>query len=180
MNETLELLTGKREEWRRGEKLARQVKVSSLVVLVFYCLVSAGVFSYWLFLGNQSQTLSQKITLKEGEIKQLQETESLEILLKQRLSSLKKLFSLKKLDYEPLLTYFERQLLPGVLVSDYKFSQDGEIDVNGTAENAIFLTDFLVNLTSQENDQFFEKITLTSASRDKDGVYSFGLKLAVK
>ena len=75
-------------------KTANHVRVvtnpflSSLVILVAYCLMVASVFSYWLIVRKDSQWLDKRLADQKQRVEAFEKTESVYLLVKQKLSAL--------------------------------------------------------------------------------------------
>jgi len=162
----------------RPKELSRIFKVGMFVIVIFYCLLSAAVLSFWVSLRKEHQEVNRQIEVKKTQISQLRKKESLQILLKQRLSSLAKIWTLKKRDFPRFLSFFLQISSEGVDFSEIKISSEGTVTARGTAVNALVLGKFLEKITSSEMASVFSKITLTSVTRQKDGSYNFDLLLA--
>ncbi len=162
----------------RPKELSRIFKVGMLVIIIFYCLLSAAVLSFWFSLKKEHQEINRQIEVKKSQISRLRKKESLQILLKQRLSSLAKIWTLKKGDFPRFLSFFLQISSKEVNLSEIKISSGGTVTVKGTAANAFILGRFLEKMTSNEAANIFSDITLTSVTRQKDGSYNFGLSLA--
>jgi len=159
------------------KKLSRFLTVGMFVVVIFYSLLVAGTLSFWFFLKKEHQEINRQIEVKKSQISQLRKKESLQVLLKQRLTSLAKLWSLKGGNLPRILSFFLQMSGEGVSLTEIKASAKGEVGVTGTAPNALNFARFLEKITSSDNANICSKIILTSVSRQKDGGYNFSLSL---
>ncbi len=159
------------------KKLSRAFALGMIVSVVFYSLLAAGTISFWLYLKKEHQQISRQIEVKKSQISKLQKKESLQVLLKQRLSSLAKLRPSKGGDFPRLLSFFLQFSEEGVNFKEIKVSDGGEVEISGTASNAFSFARFLEKMTSADEAKIFSKITLTSVTRQKDGSYNFSLSL---
>lgn len=175
MAREINLLVSKKKRSFREGQLVRLVKVSSVLLLILYFLVSLGVFSFWLYIREESQKLSQEMTSKREKIAALEKIESLQILLKQRLSSLKTISDEGFLDYKGFLVYLAQFSSAEIAFKDITISQDGNLSLSGEAINALTLADFLDQISGEKGRNLFERIVLSSISRQENGSYSFGL-----
>lgn len=179
MLEGINLLTEARKQApARQTQFLRLAKTGSVVLLIFYCLVAGGVFSFWFSTQRLSREVEEEVVIKKGQIADLKRIESLQVLLKQRLSALEILSSEKPPDYKALLVYFDRFPPGEVAINEILFSADGEISFSGQAVNSLLLANFLDSLSWEKKD-LFSQIILSSVSRQKDGSYSFSLNLQV-
>ena len=141
----------------RPKELSRIFKVGMFVIVIFYCLLSAAVFSFWVSLKKEHQEVNRQIEAKKSQISKLKKRESLQILLKQRLSSLIKLWSLKEKNFPRLLSFFLEISSEGADISEVKISSGGTLTVKGIAANAFSLGRFLEKITSNEAANIFSK-----------------------
>ena len=170
----IDFLSSRRKGGLKQAKIARLVNTASIVVLISYCLATAGAFSYWLYLQRQNQTVESEINLQKQKISQLQEIESWQLLLKQRLSLIDKLFSRPKIDHRRVFDFLDQIIPAGVRVTDIELAEADEINVVGIADNAVILSVFLEELTSQDvSTGPFSEVTLFSTSRSIEGFYDF-------
>lgn len=178
MTQGIDFLRAEKEARLAKIKARRPVKVGSIVFLVFYCLVVGATFSFWLALSQSSEQIKQKISLNKQRISSLKKTESLQVLLKQRLTLLAKVVFEEKPSYSQILVYFEEISPDGLILDSFKLTNKGEVDVAGSASNVVVLSNFLEDLVIKESKEAnFSEITLSSLSRGPDGDYKFGLRL---
>ena len=76
MNQSIDLLKGKRAGWERQEERTHSLKVASLVFLTLYCLLAGAVFSYWLYLDRQNQLVGGKIAVKKQQVEDFKEVDN--------------------------------------------------------------------------------------------------------
>lgn len=153
------------------------LNLGSLVVLVAYCLLVGAIFSYWIYLRQESQNISSQIAIKKQKVKEFEKIELLQIVLKERLSLLNNLFLEKRSDYFQLLTYFQGVSPEGVGIEKITLSENGEGTLEGKADNAQALSAFLENLTPVTNTTPLSEVVLSSSTREKDGSYKFSLSI---
>lgn len=164
----------------RAIKLIRGAKIGAILLLVFYCVVVGGIFSFWLILRRQNEVVVKKIAFQEQRINDLKQVESLHAFLKQRLSALSPLFAKETMDYKETLTRLEALVPEGVILTNMGLNQEGNLGFSGTAPNAVVFADFLERLLVSGRDEFAEDVELSSTSRQEDGSYQFTLKINVK
>lgn len=157
----------------KKEKFFRFLKVSSIVFLIFYCLLVGAIFSFWVYFRKESQDINYQLARKKQRIQELQKVESLQIILKQRVFSLNKLFSEKRANYPELLSYLGEISASTISLEELEVSEVGEVTVKGSAPNAFAFSSFLEKLTSTPPPSPFSKIVLISASREEEGGYNF-------
>lgn len=173
------LISREEPSFQKGH-FVRLAKVGSLVLLIFYLFVSLAVFSFWLYFGQESQRVNREMTLKKEEIASLKKIESLQILLKQRLSSLKAISEETSFDYKGLLVYLAQLSSAEVVFKNVAVSQKGEIVLSGEAVNGRVLADFLDQISGEKGRDLFARVILSSISRQKGGNYSFDLNFYLK
>jgi len=174
----IDFLRAKRKLSFEQTRLSHSLKIFSLVLLVLYCLVIGAAFSYRFYLGQESQRISQAINIKKQKIEQLQKIESLQFLLKTRVSQLSELFAQPRIDYVQILSYLEEISPASVVLTDISLSEKGKVSLTGMADNAVVLGDFLEKLTAKEvTANPFTEIVLSSTGRETDGTYNFSLSL---
>lgn len=178
MIQEIDFVRAEREARLAKAKTQRPVKAGGIVFLIFYCLVVGVTFSFWLVLNRSSGQIKKEINLKKQRISDLRKTELLQVLLKQRLSSLAKVVFKKEPTYSQILLYFEEISPEGLFLDNFKLTDKGEVNVSGTASNVIVLSDFLKDLVNEQlAEAYFSEITLSSLSRSEDGDYKFSLLL---
>lgn len=175
MTQGIDFLKSRREVDSQQARFLRLLKTASLILLIAYCLVMAVIFSYWVYLRRESQTIKVQTTASKEKISELKKTESLQIILKQRLSSLDKFFSQKSVDYSRSLSFLEDVSTGGVFLKELELNQEGRMTLAGSATDAVALGNFLENLSSENSQDLFSKIVLSSANRGKDGDYNFSI-----
>lgn len=180
MEKGINLLEGlKKDISARQQRWVSLARTGSLVLLVLYCLVILGVFSFWATSRRAAQEMEQEMATKKEKIADLKHIESLQVLLKHRLSSLRGLLSGEAPDYGKFLSYF-RQFSPNeVALREISLSENGKAALSGEATNGVVLSSFLDNV-SDESNPLFSRVVLTSLVRREDGSYLFGLGLQVK
>lgn len=158
----------------------RKAKIISLLLLIFYCLVATGIFSFWLILKRQNEAVVSKIKYQKQRINELNTVESLHIFVKQRLSALSPLFEKETIEYKETLTQLEELLPEGVVLTKIELVEEGSLELSGEAPNAVIFADFLERLLASGNEEFAESVEMSSTSRQEDGSYKFSLNVNVK
>jgi len=179
MKQEIDFLKGQKVGGVFKTKLFHSLKVGSFILILAYCLVAAAVFSYWLFVSRQTTKVTNEIAVKETEIARLKEVESLQLVLKQRLSNLDKFFSAKKGPSFDTLLSFIGQTSAEIKVKDLKIAEN-KMNFSGIAPNMAALEKFLQDLKSETSSVLFSQITLSSVDRQEDGSYLFNLLLETK
>lgn len=180
MAQGIDFLKGKRKSFVDREKLFRSIKVGTIVFLVAYCIVVSAIVSYSLYRRQTNKGLQENIALKTKRLTELKKTESLHLLLKQRLSSLTKILAPKSQLYAAVIDYVDAVSPASVTVKNIEISSDGAVMLSGLAANSKAVDEFLVNIDNEEAKRnFFKKVTLQPVTRQEDGSYTFGLTLQI-
>ena len=180
MKNEINFLSGQRADSEKKAKISRISKIASFIVLITYFLIVGAVFSYWAFLNNQIEKTSSQITLKKDKIEDLKEIESLQVLLKQRLSSLNKFFKNdKRPDFVSFLSYFE-DIPQGVKIKSFMAVNTGELTVSGESSNVVVLGEFLDKFKEDGTNSLFSNVTLSTLDRQENGSYMFVIFLEAK
>lgn len=166
----------KKGDFKKTETL-RLLRIGSIVLVIFYCLFVGATLSFWVYLQKESRDISSQIASKKERIEELRKIESLQTVLKQRLSSLNKVFSKKRINYPQVLSYLKEVSLEDVSLKELDLSEGGEVSLTGSAPNASALSNFFERLSSASPLSPFPEIILSSLSRRKDGSYNFSLTL---
>lgn len=171
MKTEIDFLKGNRGERERKRKLLRIIRTGSILVLIIYCLVLSAFFSYDFYIKTQGEKVAKENKIKKEKIESLKEVETLQITLKQRLSSLGKFFeSQKNSDYPLILDYFDK-LAQEISLKTLIIQDDGKINLNGGAADAFVLERFLEKINQEETDKLFSGVTLLSLDKREDGSY---------
>lgn len=179
MSNEIDFLKGQKGASSAKTNFFRSLKVGSIVILLTYFLFIAAVFSYWFFLGKQLSDISQQIVTQKNKVNNLKEVESLQVVLKQKLSILNKFFlSQKGQSFNNLLSYIS-QISAQIKIKDLKMGKD-KINLSGSSPSIPILEKFLQELKNDKSLTLFSQITLSSLDRQEDGNYFFNLILEVK
>ncbi len=180
MKKEINFLTGQRADLEKKAKISRIAKVASFITLIAYFLIVGTVFSYWFFLNNQVENISSQITLKKNKIEDLKDIELLQVLLKQRLSSLNNFFKNdRNPDFVSLISYFEN-VPQGVKIKGFIAANTGELTVSGESSNVVVLGEFLDKFKKDETNSLFSNVTLSILDRQTGGSYMFVISLEAK
>lgn len=174
LSKDINLLAGKKEVSAEKARTIRLVKTGSFVLLVGYSLVALAIFSFWFYLQKEGQRVEQQINLKKRQIKELEKIESLQLILKGRLSTLGQILNRKEPNYSLFLGYFEQFLSQGIGLTSLNLSDEGKVVFSGLAENASDLASFLEKIGEEKT--LFSRVVLTTVVRNEEGQYSFDLE----
>jgi len=176
---TIDFFKAARQETLQKTKQKRLLQTGSLVALVAYCLATAAIFAYWLFLNEANQELEKRISLKKQQVLEFKQVESLQLLLKQRLGFLQKVLVELSPDYHDALLFLKAITPEGLTITGYQLSVDGQVNLEIEAINSQIVDDFVTKLKrSSEADKFFEEIFLGSLARQEESSYRLSLKIA--
>lgn len=156
------------------------VKIGTIFLIVFYCLVAVVLFAFGLVILRESRLVTNKVELEKTRLDDLQEVESLQLMFKQRLSSLAKVVEVDGLEPKHWLNYLDNLVLEGVAIKNSEWSAEGMVELSGIAANAVTLADFLNTLKQATDEEKIARITLVSATRQIEGVYKFTLEILVQ
>jgi len=175
MTQGINLLKVERKRDERLVNLAHSLKVGSIVLLIFYSLMVTALFSFSIYLGQESTKTTKEIETKQRQLEGLKKVESLQLVLKQRLSSLTELMSKRGASYQEWLSQLDQKSEPGITIKQITILDSGVMKISGSASQATVLTRFLDKLA--EENPIFSTVVLTSISRQKDGSYLFNIDL---
>jgi len=156
------------------------IRIGTIFLIVFYCLMVVALFSFGLVVVRESRIAADKIELEKIRLSDLQEVESRQLLLKQRLSSLVEVVEIDGLEPKYWLNYLDNLVPEGVAIESSGWSAEGEVELSGIAANAVVLANFLDALKQKTDEEKIAKSTLVSATRQVEGVYSFSLEVLVQ
>lgn len=179
MNNEIDFLKAQKSAEKNSARALRLLKIGSIVLLAAYCVLASAIFSYWVYLGGESKSITQQIETKKQKIEELKKVELLQVMLKGRLTLLHGLLTKKRVNYPQVMTYLKDSSPSGLTIRTVEISEEGGITVTSSAPDAQVASKFLDNLTSPNSDISFSKATLSSASRATDGVYMLNLLLRI-
>jgi Tfp pilus assembly protein PilN len=156
------------------------LKIGTIFFIVFYCLFVVAIFSFWLVTRREFQVVSQNIETQKTKLANLQEIESLQFFLKQRLSSLAEIIDEEKKPPEDWLVYLDELVPEGTSLQDIQWTPDGKILLEGMASNALAISSYLDNLKKATDEGKIVSSTLLTANRQEEGVYVFNLEILVE
>ena len=137
-------------------------------------------FGYSAILGNEAAVVNKKIAEVETKINQQADRESLFRGFKLKIEFLAKVFG-KRPKFHSILADLYELLPAGVSFSEITLEKR-EILVSGVAASSFELGDFISRLSNIRilAEEKIEKVTLTSAVKDKTGLYRFSVKIVLK
>lgn len=156
------------------------LKIGTIFSIVFYCLFVVAVFSFWLVTRREFQVVNQNIKTQKEKLVKLQEIETLQVFLKQRLSSLDELIDEEKKPPEDWLVYLDELIPEGIALQDVQWSPDGKINLEGVASNALTISNYLDNLKKATDEGRIVSSILLAANRQEEGAYIFNLEILVE
>lgn len=166
------------QEFKKKESTAKKVApiLNKIIILLIigYLLIGGGVLTLFFYYQNENNQLQNKIEQKKKRIVQLEKVESLQVLIKERLSALTKILDEKRLDYPEIFSYFENLgKEKNLIFNKIEIEENGLIRVSGRVADRILIIDFLEELEKNQNP--FSEITLNSLAKNKEGGYDFSL-----
>lgn len=177
MAKGINLLTGvQKQASERYGRFIRLARTGSLVLLIFYCLVVILVYYFWFSTQHLAKTTEEEIAIKKQKISNLEKVETLQTLLKDRLSSLRFLMNQKRPDCQAILNYFIHFPRDEIQFTQLSLESNGSIAVSGLADSSHSATSF-IDSVSDQSGKLFKQAVLTSLTRKKGGEYLFSLSL---
>lgn len=155
--------------------IGQSLKIGAVVMLAAYCIVASGIFSYWLILKQKDNSLTRKIEDQRQQIASLKAVESLHLLIKERLKILGSVELADRVDFSLLLAEIEKVRVPGMTIADFEAGADGKLVLNGEAQDAVVLAEFLEKLERMGQSRKEGFIEVSEASRSKEGLYNFSI-----
>lgn len=161
-------------------KKKKFLELSSVVSLVGAIIFVLTVFGYLAVLGNEAAVVNKKIAEVEAKVNQLAGRESLLRGFKLKIEFLSGILG-KRPKFHLVLADLYALLPAGVSFSEVTL-EPGEITVSGVAASSFELGDFIARFNQIRSlaEKEIEKVTLTSAVKDKTGVYRFSIKIILK
>jgi hypothetical protein len=179
VNQDINLLQA--EEISSQEKKRNHLlKLGTIFLIIFYCLAVLAIFSFGLVVQKEHQVVSDKIKSQKIQLASLEDVESTQFLLKQRLSSLAKIVKMDRPLAAEWLNYFDNFASDGLSLEEVSWSPTGQVTLAGMAGNALYLTDFLDHLKKETASGKLAQSILISATRHPEGTYDFSLEVAVR
>jgi len=178
-NKSIDLLKPE-EQSSAKRKRAFFLKTGTIFLIVFYCLLVVAIFSFGLVTQRESKIISDKTKQEQTRLGQLEDIETLQFLLKQRLSSLSKAVKTERITPRDGLNLLESLVPEGLALEDIQWEKEGQVNLSGTASNALALSDFLESLKQATDKQKITSSVLVSATRQKEGTYNFSLEVLIK
>lgn len=179
MEKEIDFLKAKRKDFYRIEKVVRMLNVASLVVLILYCLIVAATIFFSFQLRDENKKLKSQIDFKKAAISELKPIESLQYVIKQRLSQFSVFFNGDKKSFSSIFSFFQQSINQGINFKKLEITDKGEVTLNGQAPNALALGNFLDSLVTETAAKLFNKVNIISLTKQKDGSYMFNLALII-
>lgn len=156
------------------------LEFSSVACLAGAIVFVLAVFGYLAILGNEAEVVNKKIAEAEVKVNRLADRESLLRGFKLKIEFLTKVLE-KRPEFHLVLVDLYESLPAGVSFSEISLAEK-EIIVSGVALSSFELGDFIgrfkdVRVVAEKE---VEKVTLTSAIKDKTGFYRFSVKIIFK
>jgi len=144
------------------------------VALVGYALLILGLVATLSLLSLEKKRHSTQISQLEATIKSYQKVESLEVLIKTRVSLARKIIE-TRVSTEAILVKIINSLEEGIEVSGLDFGKKDEILISAHSENVGSLESFLVKVEQIFQEEKYTVLRLGGVNRDEAGGYSFSL-----
>lgn len=154
---------------------AARLKVGSIILLIVYCLVTAATTAFSINLGQNQKRIASEIQVKKSRVEEMKKIESLQTILKQRLTSLVEFKKTDTLSYSKIIKAILEMTLSGVMINSATISEEGLVVLEGNAFSSSILKNFLDRLIAE--DSMFSTVTLSSLVRQESGNYIFTVDL---
>jgi hypothetical protein len=153
----------------------------SIIALISYCVIAGGIFFYSFSQENKLLEVEKNLEKQTQNLKRLEKTESLYILFKQRLSFLSPiLFEKRSSTFKNDFDYFNSLLVDGVEITDSFWDSSGVFSFSGKASDGLILSNYLDRLSAEVEVDVLDSVNLLSATRKKEGDYTFELEIDLK
>lgn len=166
---------------RARERLQWLIRVGSIIALVVFVVISSSVLSYFYFLKRKTETLDNKISQAEAQVKSLQEKETKVIYLNRKLTTLASILKLQATGQKQVEAVFA--LIPeGVSITGFNISEEQAIEISGEARDFSSLEKLFNNViegakeTSGDlrvGNASVESIEQGGTDKEKEEGYSF-------
>lgn len=163
----------KKKTFAEKEIVGRVRKIVALA-LVGYALLILGLVATLSFLSLEKKRLSTQVSQLEATIKSYQKVESLELLIKNRVSLAQKIIG-PRVPTEAILVKIINSLEVGIEVRSLDFGKKDQILVAAHSENVGSLESFLVKVKQIFQEEKYTILLLDGVKRDEAGGYSFSL-----
>jgi len=168
----------KKEEslsWSQLEK-AKSIRKKSLVIILIWVLLFAGVEGGLIFLNQKFKRLGREKTYLEGQLTSLNKKVGKILLLKERLEKVDKIISSRS-DYYPPLNNFFSSVPQGVQIKEVSVNKE-TIAVTGEGD-ILSLAQFIETYTDTRKKSWFKSATLNSLAKQEKGL-NFDFSLTIK
>lgn len=152
----------------------------STVSLIVYCSVAGAIFLYSFSQENALIKIEGNLKKETQALERLKETESLHILLKQRLSFLKPILTEREIPFKSAFSYFDELLTDGISITEIIWHSPDIFEITGLAENGLNLSSYLDRLGAEVEVDKVDSVNLLSATRREDGDYKFSVEIDLK
>lgn len=155
----------------------RLLRIGSFLLLIVCCLALAAALAFSINISQTKKALATQTQIKKEKIEGLKKVESLQTILKQRLSSLVEFKKKDTISYAKVMDEVLKTALSGVTITDIAIDEKNLVVIEGKAPDSSILGAFLDKLSSQ--DSLFAPATLSSLVRQENGSYLFTVNLKI-
>lgn len=159
-------------------KLSQKLRLFIGILLLIYMLIVGALMVFSFQLSSSQKKLRQETAQTEAKIKNLQEKESLEITLKQRVGDIDRTLKDRekaqqaKISYSQIISQIQGLVLPEISLQEAEIDQPGrKIIFSGEATNTLALENFLNQFEKPEIT--WSLVSLESLDRNQKGAYKF-------
>lgn len=170
----INLLAKEKKKTFAEKEIVGKIRKIVGVALVGYALLILGLVATLSFLSLEKKRHSTQISQLEATIKSYQKVESLEVLIKTRVSLAQKIIE-TRVPTETILVKIINSLEEGIEVSGLDFGKKDEISVTAHSEDVDSLEIFLGKVEQIFQEEKYTILRLDGVNRDKEGGYSFSV-----
>ncbi len=170
-------------EFAREEKLKqkfRRVQLISIAVVLFLIFISTATAGLRFLQIQEVRSVEARVKDSEGKVLSLKDKEIGLAVLKNKLSSIKEI-SKDSSEQARLFEQLNSVLPKDIRITSFTISDKQAISISGVSPSAAILEDFFSSAlaSSDGGKDGFNKITLETLSRGREGVYRFSLQLMI-
>ena len=121
--------------------------------------------------------VAKRIDEQIARIGSLKKYESQHVYIKDKLSGLVPYLNKKRVGYKEVLDQMEGVSPNGLILTEIKLNQEGEMEITGEAANVTVLSRFIKELLVTGSEEFVTDAALSTGTREEDGIYTFTIQL---
>lgn len=157
-------------------KLRKQIRSSVIGLVGVFIFLSLAVFIVFLVIKGSYQRNQKKIFSLQDEIKALGKTESLAIILADRIKGINTILNERE-SYSAAIADIESLSVPGFEMEGLDLNARGDLKITGTCDTRESLTDFKEQVEQISQKDRYSSIIYPSVARTKEGKYDIVLEM---